>query len=1002
MDPDATAARLVAAAAERALARRPVPASTYRLQMRAEFNFRDAANVVPYLHALGVTHLYLSPVLTARKGSHHGYDVVDPTSLNPDLGTEDDFRALTAAVRERGMGLILDTVPNHMAVGAENRWWRHVLEHGPSSPFSNYFDIAWDDPPRPDHRGRVTLPVLGSPYFQAIEAGEIAVDFEAGAFVARVYGNPLPVDPRTFDRVLRPALDKLTADLGPDADSAVELRSILNAVKHLPTRTEADPDRVREGLAEADVVKRRLAALAAVPAAATALEAAVGGFKFDPADPAPATALDELLDAQAYRLCFWRVASDEINYRRFFDVNDLAAVAAERDEVFRDTHGLTLKLLAEELADGLRIDHIDGLFAPTAYLVRLQWEYLVAVARRLAEADPEIGPAGWPALEPLVRAKLTAADNPASQNPLYVVVEKILGRAERLPPGWAADGTTGYEVIAAVYGVLVDPAGETPLSHTYQSFAGRAVPFPDLVYRRKMAVLASSFASELGMLTQQLDRLARKNRRARDFTVNGLRRAVRAVIASFPVYRVYPEDGITPTEEAIVRVAVVRARRRSPDLSPDLFDFVRDTLLLRPPPAGAAAPDYAEDQVRFAGKFQQLTSPVTAKGIEDTAFYVYNRMAALNEVGGDPGRFGWTPAEAHQFFADRKSSTPLALSPGATHDTKRGEDVRARLAVLAGRPDEWGRRATSWAEMNRRFKAELGDGVVAPDANDEYLLYQTLVGAWPSYAGDPDGLRAFADRVAAYMGKALREAKEHTSWINPNPEYEAAVTEFVGKVLDPVASAEFLADLGDFAASVARAGAVNGLAQTVVRCLAPGVPDTYQGTEFWDLSLVDPDNRRPVDYGLREQTLAELDAGAGSVEFARGLLDQWANGALKLFVVSRLLRHRRANPTLYHRGDYLAVEVVGPLADHVFAFARRSDAGAVLAVVPRFPAKLVDGADRWPTGDVWRDTRLVLPAVVAGRSLVNLITGKCINGGSDMMMAEVLAHFPVGALEARL
>ena len=640
-----------------------------------------------------------------------------------------------------------------------------------------------------------------------------------------MYGNPLPVDPRTFDRILRPALDKLTADIGPDADAAVELRSILNAVKHLPARTEPDAERVRDGLAEADVVKRRLATLATIPAAADAIAAAVAGFGFAVDDPALAAALDGLLDAQAYRLCFWRVASDEINYRRFFDVNELAALSAERDDVFRDTHGLVLRLLAGGLADGVRIDHIDGLFEPTAYLGRLHAAYLVALAKSIADADPAVGPDQWPALEPAVRDRLAAVDSPPSPGPLYVTVEKILGRGEQLPDNWRMDGTTGYEVMNAVTGLLIDPAGEGPLTNGYIAFAGRGVPFPEIVFQRKIVVLSASFASELGMLAQQLDRLARKNRRARDFTLNGLQQALRLVLASFPVYRVYPEDGIQSSEEAIVRLAVARSRRRNPSLSPDLFDFIRDSLLLKTPPAGAATDDYAADQKRFAGKFQQLASPVTAKGIEDTSFYVFNRLVALNEVGGEPGRFGWPPADVHAFFGERQAKTPLALSPGATHDTKRGEDVRARLAVLSEVPEEWCRRAARWATLNRPHKTELEDGLTAPDANDEYLIYQTLVGSWPPDADEPGGLERYAGRVKEYMNKAVREAKEHSSWINPNPEYDAAVTGFVGKVLDPAAAGDFLADLRAFAATVARVGAVNGLAaggRAVRRAGRPG------------------------------------------------------------------------------------------------------------------------------------------------------------------------------------
>jgi len=997
-DSEALAGSLSAKAHRVASDRRRVASATYRLQMHAGFTFRDAAALVPYLDSLGVSHLYLSPILAARAGSTHGYDVIDPTSLNPEVGSEDDFRSLVAACRDRGMGVLLDVVPNHMLLGPANPWWRDVLEHGPSSPYAGYFDIAWDDPPRDDLRGRVALPILGAPYHQVLESGELALDLEHGALVVRLYESALPVDPRTYDRVLRPALDALAEQ---PSDAVAELQSVLTAVSHLPPRNETDPERVRGGRAETEVIKRRIASLVEDhPPVAAALRAVIDGFH----GPDASDRLDALLDAQAYRLCYWRVASDEINYRRFFDVNELSALSAEREDVFRATHELVLRLCGEGLVDGLRIDHPDGLYDPKQYLHRLQEQYLLAVARHLAETDPAFRGVECEEIEPVVRERLgqalwegeapaepleaTARQEPRPPKedlPLYVVVEKILDRGEQLPDDWPTAGTTGYEFVNALNGLFVDQTAEEALTRTYVEFTGRDDPYPEVVFQQKMLVLWSAFSSELDMLARQLDRLARKNRRARDFTLNGLRWALRAVIASFPVYRSYVNGHVSRTDEGLIRLAVFRARRRSPTLSPELFDFIRDTLLLRDPPTGV--PDeYAEDQRRFAGKFQQVTAPVTAKGVEDTAFYRFNRLVSLNEVGGDAGRFGWPPDDVHAFLADRQARHPLALSAGSTHDTKRGEDVRARIDVLSELPTEWAERVARWARLNRPHRVELDDGFSAPDPNDEYLLYQTLVGAWPADADAIGGLDWFATRVKQYMSKATHEAKEYTSWINPNPEYDAAVQEFVGRVLDAGHSAEFLTDLGDFARRVARFGAVNSLAQSLVRCTAPGVPDTYQGTELLDLSLVDPDNRRPVDYALRETLLRGLDRPAPD------------DGQAKLFVVSHALRLRRAVPDLFRAGEYMPVEAVGAKAAHVFAFARRSAGHAVLTVVPRLVVGLLGGADRPPLGaEVWGDTRLKLSD---GEMWLNHLSGERLTvSGAGLAVGQVLGHFPVALLE---
>lgn len=979
--------RLAAAALALAAGRRRLPGATYRIQFRKEFTLRDALAIVPYLDALGVTHLYASPILKARPGSPHGYDIVDPGKLNPELGTEDDLRELAAALHARGMGLLLDTVPNHMCVGADNPWWADVLEHGPSSPYADYFDIAWQDSPRPGMNGRLLLPVLGDQYGAVLEGGQFRVTFEQGQFSVGYYDTRLPIDPRTYNRVLGPAVADLVERVGVEHPDAIDLTSILYAVENLPPRGDPDPTRVALARVVTAAVKRRLGELRErFPLAADAVDAAVVKIAGTPGDPASFGPLDDWLEAQAYRPCFWRVASDEINYRRFFDVNDLAAVGTEREDVFRAVHRKILGWLADGTADGLRIDHPDGLFDPKNYLDRLQAHYVLAVAKKLAADAPDDYPLFDPERDEA--ALLTRIAEPAATDrPLYVVVEKILAEAEPLPREWACDGTTGYEFITAVNNLFVDPAGEAGLTRLYAEFTGQTDPFPTIVYEKKSQILSSSLSSELTALSHQLDRLARLDRRSRDFTLNGIRRALREVIASFPVYRSYVNGGVRDVDKGLIGKAVSKARKRNPMLGRPLYDFVRDSLLLKDPPSGPASDDYRAQQKRFAGKFQQLTSPVTAKGIEDTAFYVYNRLVSLNEVGGEPGHFGRRPEKVHAFFLDRQENTPGSLSPLSTHDTKRSEDARARLNALSELPGEWADRVNRWAHLNARHRADADDGPV-PDRNEEYLIYQTLVAVWeapPSPGAAVPGLPGeFVPRVQAFVKKALCEAKVHSSWINPDPDYEAAVSRFVERVLNPEESPEFLADLATFAARVGYLGRVTGLAQSVIRCTAPGVPDTYQGTEGWDFSLVDPDNRRPVDYAARREWL----------EHPTGEAPDLSDPRAKTFVVSRALRTRRANAELFARGEYVPLSASGAKADHVFAFARRLEGAAVAVVVPRLAAALVPE----PLGPcVWGDTAVSLYDLPPGR-WTNVFTGATHDADLRLPVAELIRTFPVAVL----
>jgi (1->4)-alpha-D-glucan 1-alpha-D-glucosylmutase len=802
--------------------------------------------------------------------------------------------------------------------------------------------------------------------------------------------------------VLAPAVEAVRGQLGPDHEDAVELQSILTGVRHLPPRTETDPEKAHETWNESRVLKRRLADLAGRnPAVAGHIAEAAKRLNGVVGDPASFGELEELLEAQAYRPSFWRVASDEINYRRFFDINELAALNTEREDVFAAVHQKVFEWVGAGRLDGLRIDHPDGLFDPKQYLDRLQLHARLAVARHLLETKPDDYPGvTWADAEGPLRVAFAAEPT----RPLYVVVEKILGEGEPLPAEWATDGTTGYEFINLVNGLFVDPARERDVSRAYRDLTGMDTPFEELVYRSKFHMLQSSLASELHMLAHQLDRLAQVQRWSRDFTLNGLRHALREVIACFPVYRSYVNGGVRDRDRVDILRAVGRARRRNPLLGRAIFDFIRDTLLLKDPPSGPAPPDYHAAQRRFAGKFQQVTAPTMAKGFEDTSLYVFNRLVSLNEVGGEPSKFGRPPAEVHHALRERAERYPGGLSPLSTHDTKRSEDVRARINVLSELPDAWAARVGRWMELNRGHKIDVGEGQLAIDPNEEYLLYQTLVGVWPVGGLTAEGRGDFVGRIQAYLNKALHEAKVHTTWINPNPEYDAAAAEFVARVLDPGRAGQFLADFEPFQRTVSYFGMFNSLAQTLLKFTAPGVPDTYQGAELWDYSLVDPDNRRPVDYDKRARLLEELHSRAhDAVELARELVEHREDGRIKLYVLARALRFRRERPELF-AGRYLPIDVVGPRAGHVFCFARLAGDSCALVLVPRLVATLMGSDERPPLGpQVWAETALILPPDLPAARWDNVFTGEAFDTPADraLPIAQVLGPFPVALLGGR-
>jgi (1->4)-alpha-D-glucan 1-alpha-D-glucosylmutase len=978
--------------------------ATYRFQLGPALGFDQVAALAAYLDGLGVNDAYLSPCFKCGPGSSHGYDVIDHNAFNPEVGSPAGFDRMAATLEARGLGVILDIVPNHMGVaGDANPWWMDVLENGPSSPRADFFDIEWN-PPKRELRDKVLLPLLPDQYGQVLEAGQLQLEIHDGAFLLRSGGARLPICPDSYSLILTHRLPELTSRLGADHAHLQELKSILTGLAHLPARTDTDPAHVDERLREKEVAKRRLAALLKESEAIREfIDDNVRTFNGTPGDPQSFDMLDSLLSEQTYRLADWRVAGDEINYRRFFDINDLAAIRMERPEVFTASHELVLRLVGEGKVAGLRVDHPDGLYAPGEYFLRLQEGAVVATARRL---NPDLDPATALAVAAEYRAAAQADPGSAAARPLWIAAEKILLPDEPLPEWWPVAGTTGYDFLGSVNGLFVDRSTSRQMTATYSRFAGPAAPMSDLSYSAKRLIMQASMASEITQLGLHLDRISERNRLSRDFTLASLVRAIREVIAAFPVYRTYVGDlGDEPSgrDRGYIDRALADAKRRNPTVNVSIFDFLRDALLMRHP---HRSDDHERaERRRFAMRFQQMTGPVTAKGVEDTALYMYNRLVSLNEVGGDPGRYGESVASFHEKNVRRRDRWPDSLTCTSTHDTKRGEDVRARISVLSEVPAAWAAHVRRWRMINRRFKRER-DGRTAPDRNDEYLLYQTLVGAWPAREDD-EPAETLVKRIADYMEKATKEAKRRTSWTNPDAEYDQALRDFVVKILSP--GSMFRSAFAPFQRLVALHGAVNSLAQTVLKIAAPGIPDFYQGSELWDLALVDPDNRRPVDFVRRQTLLEDIraridESPADLTSLCAELLSSWPDGHVKMYVTHRGLTLRRELRVLFHSGSYDALAADGEHAEHIVALARHDDTEAVVAVVPRVAARLMRFAGEHPLGPaVWGDTRITVDLPGLGGVYTDRFSGRRIatelrDGIPTLSVGALLGSLPVALL----
>ncbi|HKY36617.1 MAG TPA: glycogen debranching protein GlgX [Polyangiaceae bacterium] len=930
--------------------------STYRLQLTPRFGFKEALGVVDYLHTLGITDVYLSPIMKATRGSNHGYDVVDHAALNPELGTRDDLLRLSAALRARGMGLLLDWVPNHMGVAVgQNRYFDDVLENGKSSLYADFFDIDWR-PLREDLHDRLLLPLLGDQYGSVLEQGQLRLVWDEASFKLAYFERRLPLGPKSLLPIFELTLSAL--GLAEDDLSRQELESIMSALRHLPDRHETSLELKKERAREKEVVKRRLARLwqESEPVRA-ALEQAIEHVNGVVGVPASFDALDRILEQQSYRLCAWQVACEEINYRRFFDVNELAALRMEDERVFEETHALLFELIDEGIVNALRLDHTDGLYDPGAYFEKIQGRF---------------------------RPSLHEPGSPDDQaRPLPILAEKILQRDESLLQEWSIDGTTGYEFGVSVRGLWLSPAAEARLTQIYVSYTGDTRSFAEHVYECKRHVVGFVLIGELNVLSQAAHRIAMDDRHFRDFTLLGLTRALIEIVCAFPVYRTYlrPDSATNAAAERVVRAAVRLARMRSSAQAPSVFAFFENLLLSR---LEGSEPQKLR-QTAFALRFQQLTGPIMAKAVEDTAFYRYTRLVALNEVGGSPARFGTSIRDFHRENAERARSWPLSMTSTATHDTKRGEDVAARIATLSEVPELWERALQDWSGLAASART-LVDDRAAPEPALEYTFYQTLVGVWPFGGADQQQVRELEQRLGDYLLKAAREAKTATSWLNRNSEYENAVSGFVRRVLR---SRAFVESVARFCASIEATAMLNALGQTLLRLCCPGVPDTYQGSELWHQTLVDPDNRQPVDFERRRHHVNEL---VSQRENRRGLvsrlLETAADGRIKQYVVHVALELRRARPELFVQGDYLPLDG----GEHVVAFMRVFERERLLCVVPRLTHEL-KGATKFPIGPMW-GVRTLLGGVPGNYR--NLLTGEISSLEGAPQLARLLADFPLG------
>lgn len=923
-----------------------IPTSTYRLQFNPTFGFRDAQRIVGYLADLGISDVYASPIFKARRGSMHGYDVVDPTRLNPELGSETDFFALAQEVKKHGMGWLQDIIPNHMAFDHDNRMLMDVLEIGKASIYYKFFDIDWEHAYE-TMQGRLLAPFLGRSYGESIQEREIQVQYSDSGFVVHYYGWKFPVRMESYARILSLNLDRLKKRLGNDHPNYLKFIGMLYVLQAFPGQDlpgkRYDQRKFAKcmlwELYEGDREIKRF------------IDRNLDELNGRRESTSP-NLLDELLFDQFFRLSFWKVAGEEVNYRRFFNINELISVRMEDEAVFHECHELIVRFVRDGIFTGLRIDHIDGLYDPKQYLQRLQ----------------------------------------EKTGGVYVTVEKILGCAEELPLDWQAEGTSGYDALNVINGLFCRAPHNKDIDKIYAAFTGIKVDYDDLLYSKKQLIIERYMTGDVDNLAHLMKRISSRDREGWDITLYGLKRAIREVLAHFPVYRTYAgPDSFTEADRRVIVEAVARAKSKGPDLVIEL-DYLCKFLLLQFP--DSLDPEQQKERLHFVMRFQQFTGPLMAKGFEDTTLYVYNRLISLNEVGAEPVDFGVSVDQFHRFNLHRGEYWPHSMTAGSTHDTKRSEDVRARIHVLSELPKEWEARIKAWRSMNRSKKKRIKRRAV-PDANDEYFFYQTLIGAYPFESRDHS---AFVQRIKDYIIKAIREAKVHTGWLKPDSDYEGAYLAFIDKVLEHTGANEFLLDFLPFQQKVAHYGMLNSLSQTILKITMPGVPDFYQGTELWSLTLVDPDNRQPVDFQKCSDFLKQIRRNQTSPHCLETLKQSPQDGRIKLFLTYRALQMRREYASLFEKGAYIPLPARGELQDHVIAFARNAGASWTIVIAPRYCTGLVEQG-LYPTGrEIWKETRLALPENAPVTWKESIASFDLTISDSILPIGDALQWFPVALL----
>jgi (1->4)-alpha-D-glucan 1-alpha-D-glucosylmutase len=949
----------------------PTPiSSTYRVQFNKDFTFQDATNLLDYLSDLGITHLYASPILTSRRGSTHGYDVVDPTRLNPEIGTEADFAVMQEKLHSLGMGMIVDIVPNHMSASSENLWWMDVLEYGLDSAYAAYFDIDWH-PPQRTLDAKILLPILGGVFAEVLERQELKLSLADGKFFVQYFESLFPVAPRTYRRILKHRIDQLKAVLGEDSPVFHEYSGIVAAFSTIGDRENEKSDASGNRRLQFEAARERLRQLVANSAYVdTFLQQNLNDFNGEPGNPASFSLLERLLDEQHYVLAYWQNVNVEINYRRFFTINDLVGIRIEDSLVFDATHNLVARMVEQGAINGLRIDHVDGLRDPVGYLNRLN-ERVASLQAREPKRIP-------------------------------IFVEKILARSEDLPADWPAAGTTGYEFVNALNSFFVHPRGTRRIEQIYCKFLGREFIYDDVLYQKKRLVMASLLGVEMRALAHHLEMLASNDRYARDLPVGELTQALLETTANLHVYRTYLRNlDIAAQDEARIEHAIAEARARRAQLNTQAFDFLRDVLLVRN--QQHLLPGQREDRLAFVLRWQQFTGPLMAKAFEDTFLYVYTPLISLNDVGGDPRPSMAPSANFLKFLTQRSRHWPHSMNTTTTHDTKRSEDVRARVNVLSEVPDEWEAHVNQWSKWNAAHR-KVVSGQPVPDRNEEIFLYQTLLGMWPQ---EPVEMPKVVERLQAYAIKATREAMVHTRWTKPNVAHESALQGFISGILNTGAKNRFLSSFSDFEHRLAYYGMVNGLSQMLLKIISPGFPDFYQGSELWDLRLVDPDNRQPVDFARRKSMLGaiRLLGENPAVSFLQEFTSSWKDGRVKLFLIWKALNFRRDHSELFSEGGFTTLRVIGRRRENIAAFERRYQRESILAIVPRWLARANRKAVSTSDAGFWANTQVVVPfgKVSTWR---NVLTGEeaIPTGGKErrsIAVSQLLKHFPVALLFGR-